>query len=198
MATTSDPAAPGTPPPPPIAPDDKNWTWVLERTCPDCGFDAASTPHAAVPGLVRANLADWTELMAHPHVRLRPAADQWSALEYACHVRDVFRLYTYRLGLMLDQDGPSFPNWDQDVTAVEDRYDLQDPAVVLDELLAAGEAMAAAFEAVRDDQWERTGVRSDGATFTIDTFSRYFVHDPIHHVDDVRRGNQALADGDLD
>jgi hypothetical protein len=145
-----------------------------------------------------ANVAEWAELLAHPHVRLRPAADQWSALEYACHVRDVFRLYTFRLGLMLAEDDPTFPNWDQDATAVEERYDLQDPVVVAAELHEAGEAMALAFDAVPDDRWDRTGTRSDGARFTIDTFSRYFVHDPIHHVDDVRRGNRILADGELD
>ena len=25
-----------------IVPDDKDWTWVLERVCPECGFDARS------------------------------------------------------------------------------------------------------------------------------------------------------------
>ena len=28
----------------PIVPDDKDWTWVLERPCPECGFDAATVP----------------------------------------------------------------------------------------------------------------------------------------------------------
>jgi hypothetical protein len=51
---------------------------------------------------------------------------------------------------------------------------------------------------VRPDQWGRVGLRSDGAEFTVDSFARYFVHDPIHHVDDVRRGNLMLADGELD
>ncbi len=49
-----------------------------------------------------------------------------------------------------------------------------------------------------DDQWARTGVRSDGAEFTVDSFARYFIHDPIHHLDDVRRGNEILANGALD
>ena len=26
----------------PIVPDDKDWTWVLERPCPECGFDASA------------------------------------------------------------------------------------------------------------------------------------------------------------
>jgi hypothetical protein len=195
MAMPPDPAHPA---PPPIVPDDKNWTWVLERVCPDCGFDAAVTPASAVPGLVRGQVGEWRSLLAHPHARLRPAADQWSALEYGCHVRDVFRLFDRRLELMLTEDAPRFANWDQDATAVEDRYDLQAPAVVADELAIAAEAISARFEQVGDDQWSRTGLRSDGAEFTVDTFARYFVHDPLHHLDDVRRGNQALADGSLD
>ena len=27
-----------------IVPDDKDWTWVLQRECPECGFDASSLP----------------------------------------------------------------------------------------------------------------------------------------------------------
>jgi len=45
--------------------------------------------------------------------------------------------------------------------------------------------MAAAFDAVRGAQWERTGVRSDGAFFTVDSFARYFLHDIEHHLWDV-------------
>jgi hypothetical protein len=33
----------------------------------------------------------------------RPSDDRWSALEYACHVRDVFRLYDERLEMMLTE-----------------------------------------------------------------------------------------------
>jgi hypothetical protein len=30
-----------------------------------------------------------------------------------------------------------------------------------------------------------TGARSDGAQFTVESFARYFIHDPIHHLYDV-------------
>jgi hypothetical protein len=182
----------------PIVPDDKNWTWVIEQLCPDCGYDGSTVDVTRMPELVRENVAEWAPLLAHPHVRLRPTDDQWSALEYGCHVRDVFRLFDARLQRMLDEDGPRFANWDQDVTAVEDRYDLQDPAVVAVELAEAGERSARRWETVSTDQWHRTGFRSDGAMFTVETFARYFLHDPVHHLDDIARGNQALVDGDLD
>ena len=135
--------------------------------------------------MILANAAAWPAQLAVPGAARRPRPDKWSALEYGCHVRDVLRLYDYRLTLMLTKDDPLYPNWDQDETAVADRYDTQDPATVADELAAAAEAIAARFDTVSGAQWERPGRRGDGAVFTVETFARYFVHDPVHHLYDV-------------
>jgi hypothetical protein len=176
----------------PIEPDTKDWTWVLERPCPECGFDTSTVVLDQVPEIVRANAAAWRKVLYDDRVRSRPSDDVWSALEYGCHVRDVFRLYDERLALMLDESDPHFPNWDQDVTAVEEHYDRQSPSRVADELESAAFDLATRFETVSDDDWQRTGHRSGGVTFTIETFARYFVHDPIHHLDDVQRGYAVL------
>ncbi|SDZ40621.1 DinB family protein [Herbiconiux ginsengi] len=169
-----------------IVPDTKNWTWVLERECPECGFDSSATQARDVPGLLRANAAAWPAVLERDDVAVRPDESTWSDLEYAAHVRDVFRIFLTRLELMLDEDDPEFPDWDQDVTAVEERYNEQDPAVVAVELAEAAEALALAFESVPDDAWERKGFRGDGSAFTVDTLARYMVHDPVHHLHDVR------------
>lgn len=179
----------------PIVPDDKNWTWVLERPCPECNFDGGLINRTAVASLVRANAGAWLAVLADPAAASRPTDDRWSALEYGCHVRDVFRIYRFRLGLMLDHDGPSFPNWDQDASAITDRYDEQDPTSVAAEIVSSAEALAERFDDVGDDDWDRTGFRSDGAVFTIDTFARYMIHDPIHHLVDVDLGLRLLTDG---
>ena len=111
-----------------IEPDTKDWTWVLERRCDECGFDASTFPHEEVADLIRVSASAWRDVLAGGEgLRERPSPDWWSPLEYACHVRDVFRIYDERLSLMLDDDDPTFPNWDQDATAVEDRYGEQDP-----------------------------------------------------------------------
>jgi len=104
----------------------------------------------------------------------------------------VFRLYDQRLELMLSQDDPLFPNWDQDETAVADRYAEQDPAEVAAALRRAALAIAGRFEGVTGAQWQRAGRRSDGARFTVETFARYLVHDPVHHLWDVT-GRRAVA-----
>jgi hypothetical protein len=168
-----------------IEPDSKDWTWVLERPCLECGYDGALVAAADVPGRIRATVPVFRRALAAPDAATRARDDRWSTLEYACHVRDVHRLYTYRLGLMLENDDPEFPNWDQDESAVAERYAEQDPAVVADELEDAAEEMAEAYESVADDQWSRTGRRSDDKHFTVDTFSRYFLHDIEHHAWDL-------------
>jgi hypothetical protein len=169
----------------PIVPETKSWTWVLERPCPECGFDASTVALADVPRLTRENVAKWPAVLARADVRRRPDDDTWSPLEYAAHVRDVFGVMRRRLELILDEDDPAFENWDQDATAVNERYGEQDPARVARELDEAGRAIADAFEAVPEDAYERTGRRSDGAVFTAVTLGRYFIHDPVHHLWDV-------------
>jgi hypothetical protein len=169
-----------------IIPDTKDWTWVLDRPCPECGLDTQRFAREAIPGMIQVNAAAWQDVLSGPgDLRQRPAPGVWSTLEYGCHVRDVLRLYDERLVMMLTEDGPDYPNWDQNATALADRYAEQDPALVAADLRRAAEAIAARFGRVSGDQWQRTGRRSDGARFTVESFARYLVHDPVHHLYDV-------------
>jgi hypothetical protein len=175
-----------------IPPDTKDWTWVLREPCRECGFEAGSPARDDLAALTLEVSRRWQEAMAAaPDPTDRPVPMVWSPLEYACHVRDVFAIATYRVGLMLDQDDPQFPNWDQDATAIEDDYAAQDPGVVTGELVARAAEFAAALDAVDEEQWGRGGGRSDGATFTVESFGRYLLHDPIHHLTDVTRTSWA-------
>lgn len=142
----------------PIVPDDKNWTWVLERRCPECDFDASTFDPATTAAVVEANAIEFERLLQDPHASERPV-----------------------------------PNWDQDETAIAERYREQDPHNVAGELRASAFLLAARFATVRGDLWQRTGFRLDGAAFTVDSFARYLVHDPVHHLWDVQRGYAALA-----
>jgi hypothetical protein len=168
-----------------IVPDEKDWTWVLRRPCPECGLDTTAFAREDIPAMILANAAGWHAPLAAAGAVRRPEPGKWSPLEYGCHVRDVLRLYDYRLVLMLTEDDPLYPNWNQDDTAIADRYDTQDPASVAGELDAAAETIAARFGTVSGPLWDRQGRRSDGAAFTVETFARYFIHDPVHHLYDV-------------
>jgi hypothetical protein len=171
---------------PKIEPDDKDWTWVLKRVCPECGFDAGDVPGCRVAGWLREKAACWPAVCERPDAAVRPAPQVWSALEYACHVRDVCRIFESRVELMRSEVDPAFENWDQDAAAITGAYRTQEPLAVAVELCVAAEAAAAAFESVGESEWERTGRRTNGSRFTIETLGQYFLHDVIHHLHDVR------------
>ena len=169
-----------------VVPDTKDWTWVLDRPCPECGFEAAAVTVDRLAEVVRDNATTWEAVLTLPEAASRPAPDTWSPLEYACHVRDVHRVFDLRLGLMLDEVDPRFPNWDQDESAIEERYAEQDPVTVSAELLEAAAAIATRYESVPPGAWERRGYRSNGSEFTVASLGRYHLHDVVHHAWDVR------------
>ncbi|WP_394941008.1 DinB family protein [Psychromicrobium sp. YIM B11713] len=168
-----------------IIPDEKDWTWVLQRPCPECGFEAGSVTPATAASSLPELLPRWRAVLRRPEAAERSDQQRWSDLEYACHVRDVFIIFDQRLSLMLQQNDPLFENWDQDQSARDADYPHQDPERVSAELLAAGQEIAANFATVHPEQWQRTGRRSNGSLFTVETLSGYFLHDVVHHLHDV-------------
>lgn len=145
-----------------IEPDTKDWTWTLRETCPQCGFTAAEVRGPQVAERVEALTDPWRDVLARPDARERPNAQTWSPLEYACHVRDVHRVFGERLHRMLTEDDPLFDNWDQDAAAVEGRYTDQDPGTVAAEVEEETARVAQQYAAVSGAGWERPGRRSNG------------------------------------
>ena len=174
------------PEPPSPQPDDKDWTWVLRQPCPECGFDAAALDRAQIPAAVHAAAGTFRAALAAQSAADRPSPLVWSTLEYACHVRDVCRVFGARLHLMLDEADPIFENWDQDETAHSGRYWAQDPVVIAAELTVAADEIAHGFASVPINAWDRPGRRSNGSVFTVETLGRYFTHDLVHHVHDIQ------------
>lgn len=164
----------------------KDWTWVLDEECPECGFFTGTPARSELPGLTTHVADRWVAVTARvDDPATRPAPMVWSPLEYACHVRDVLALGRYRTGLMVDEDSPTFANWDQDATAIEDDYGSQDIAEVSTQLAQNAAILADFLDGLPDEAWPRAGKRSDGAGFTVESFTRYVLHDPIHHLTDI-------------
>ena len=170
---------------PTIEPDTKDWTWVLERPCPECGFDSRAVRREEVKNRFYANASAWHRVLEQADVAQRPAAGVWSPLEYACHVRDVHRIFGERVRMLLAVDDPLFENWDQDKAAVAGAYREQDPATVADELVESAAAVSRSYGSVEGPQWDRPGRRSNGSVFTVETLARYHLHDVEHHLHDV-------------
>jgi len=167
--------------------------WQSER-CPECAFDpngfgAAELP-AAVAALGRRYQAPLTRLLPGEDASLlvaRPLPGVWSALAYACHVRDVLSVFDGRIALMLAEDSPEFGWWDHEAAVEADAYEKQVPAEVAAAIAANAATLSATLVAVPDDAWDRTGTRRDGELFTVLGAGRFALHEGAHHLLDIGR-----------
>ena len=179
-------------------PDTKDWTWVLDRPCPECGYRADARDREQIGALMRSNAAGCRAALKRGDIiHQRPpvppgASPRWSALEYAAHVRDVYELANDRLTRMVRKKGPTFPDWDQDGAAAD--YASSDPAKVSYDLAVNAGKVADLLDKVQGKDWQRTGTRSDGREFTIESLALYMLHDVTHHLWDVERGYDAIRE----
>ncbi len=162
--------------------------------CPECQFDGDAVDDVAgeIGALGRKFAAPLTRYLPGEDgpalLRTRPEPDVWSPLEYACHVRDVLRLFDERTRLMADEPGVRLESWDHDAAVTDDAYNQADPAAVAGEIADATGRYADTLRSLEDAQWESSGERSDGEIFTIDSLARYGLHEAKHHQLDIGRG----------
>lgn len=168
-----------------IAPDSKDWTWVLDRRCDECGFDPAAVTRQTLAARIGGTAGAWQARLSRPDARRRPVPSTWSPTEYGAHVRDMAGVMAGRLELILKQASPEFADWDQDAAAVEGDYASAEPDEVGRQVTSAVEQLADAYAAVTEDQWDRPGLRSNGASFTAYTLGVYALHDLVHHAHDA-------------
>jgi S-DNA-T family DNA segregation ATPase FtsK/SpoIIIE len=128
-------------------------------------------------------------------IRARSGPRIWSALEYACHVRDVFLVQRERLYLTLVEECPSFARMYRDERASLARYAAEDPDDVGRELKVAAEMLAWAFEGLDEVQWQRRCIYNfpEASERTVLWLGRHAVHEGEHHLRDVDAALRSAA-----
>ena len=122
--------------------------------------------------------------------------DGWSALEYACHVRDVLLNQRSRIELTQREDAPTFVPMGRDELAVNERYNDQAPDTVALGLTQAAGALATLLAALDDTGWARTATYNypEPALRDVDWIARHTVHELHHHLTDVHRVLKAVLE----
>ena len=159
-----------------------DWLETTVRACPFCGYDAAAVPREVVASEFERLAGSWTELLGVESA-LRERGDGWSALEYACHTRDVLRVFAGRVDAL--RSGEPIGWWDHEAAVVDERYNEQDPAAVAEELRAAASAIGDATRRVAASEWELAAERRPGEVFSIDALVRFAQHEAFHHHGDA-------------
>jgi hypothetical protein len=166
-----------------------------DYACNHCGIAYASIDVAAalkgirsVPDEVR------TLALSIPEATLRKRPDEktWSVLEYVCHVRDVYAVYTIRLHRARVEQSPVLEPMLNDLRAARFRYNRRDLAPVLAEL--ADNAAGLADEAARfsEKEWDRVATRLPGEERSARWMIRQAMHEGKHHLHDISAVSRRL------
>lgn len=170
----------------PIVPDEKDWTVVLSAPCSECSHDVRHSDPEDIMAQLPEQIDRLVAVLDRPAARERQNPSRWSDQEYVVHVAEMLQVMVQRLNLMLSQDAPTFPNWDQDRAADEGDYRALEPAVAAQRLRAAASDFNTRIQGISPQDYTRRGLRSNGAAFTITTLLQYAWHDVLHHLWDVR------------
>jgi S-DNA-T family DNA segregation ATPase FtsK/SpoIIIE len=120
-------------------------------------------------------------------LRAHPIDGTWSALEYACHVRDLLRVQRDRLERTLAEDRYEAVAMRRDDIVTELGYNQQEPGAVTEELAANADELADAFAALSPSAWERVLVYHDRGERTVTWLAQHTVHEGEHHLLDIGR-----------
>ncbi len=174
----------------------------VER-CDECQFEYDALGPDALPGALRSLGNRFVMRIANERadsvldltIRTRPGPRIWSALEYCCHVRDVFLIQRERVYLALVEDRPSFARMYRDERATLDRYASREPNDVGRELKVAADMLAWAFQGLDEPQWQRRCIYNFPETGerTILWLGRHAVHEGEHHLRDVDAALRSAA-----
>ena len=165
--------------------------------CAECGFsyDALSVPDAldTLRGLGRRYRVPLTRGLKDEDLdallRSHPLDDTWSALEYACHVRDVLIIQQERVGRVLIEPGYAPDPMRRDERVTELDYNGQDPVEVADDVAANATALATMGENLSDEQLELPIVYRypEVTERPLSWVLVHTVHEGEHHLLDIGR-----------
>lgn len=155
------------------------------RSCPfsyaDHDVDRASAVIAAIPARAWALFGSLDEATCR-----QPGPDgAWSAVEYLCHLRDVYAASTIRLHRARTEDDPALEPMLNDLRAR--RFGYRDAAVepALDQLQAHVTGLLAEIMRVGPEDWGRPVHRLPNEHRSARWLVRQAAHEGVHHLRDI-------------
>lgn len=178
-------------------------------SCPACGFRLRALdrdgPNAGTPlawhydesrsagagSRIRrlvAEAADVLRRSAPAQLRLRPAPEVWSRLEYACHMRDVLIVQRERVLAVRRGHADEARPMGRDERVEHDGYNDQQPADVAMQLEQSGLLFDGVLRRLAPADWDRTIVYRfpERTRRSMQWVAVHTEHEMAHHLADIR------------
>jgi hypothetical protein len=166
----------------------------VDGYCEQCGFNYDTGDLQGTVTLLIKQAADCamalTKAAAGPDVnvvRLRPEPEVWSAIEYACHVRDVLEVQRLRIAQCLAEDRPVYAPMDRTGRLKRENYEKQDPMEVAAALMRFAREFGAAARVLQPQQLGKLGLYNYPlrAPRSLGWIIRHTAHEIQHHRHDI-------------
>jgi hypothetical protein len=158
-----------------------------DHVCAPCGLAYGDVAVQDIPGRLRAVNAEIGALitdLSAAELTHQPDQLTWSALEYLCHVRDVYVASTIRLYRARKEFKPQIEPVFNDLRVLRFRYNEADVLGVLHEMGLTSDGLVEEMARVSD--WDRTFTRQPGEERTARWLVRQALHEALHHAADMR------------
>ena len=144
--------------------------------------------HAATLDRLRATSRDLVALMGTAtgdQLRKAPAPGEWPAFTVLTHLADAELVYGARLRLIVAEDNPRLPAFDENAWA--DRFGtLEDPRDALDRWRATRASTIRIFESLADEEWARSGLHEERGVLTAGDIAQLLADHDAAHLNQIR------------
>jgi len=117
----------------------------------------------------------------------RPAPGKWSITEVLAHLADTEVVGSWRMRIILGQNGTPIQGFDQDVWASTFKYQKSDPKRSLETFRVLRENNLAMLKKLPKELWENYGEHSERGKETIAHIVRMFAGHDLNHLGQVEQ-----------
>jgi S-DNA-T family DNA segregation ATPase FtsK/SpoIIIE len=166
----------------------------VDGLCEQCGFNYGTGDLQGTVTLLVRQAAEsamaLTKAAAGPDsdvVRLRPEPEVWSAIEYACHIRDVLEVQRLRIAQCLAEDRPVYAPMDRTGRVKQEKYEFQNPVEVGAAVMKFAREFGAAAKVLTPPELARLGLYNYPvrAPRSLSWIVRHTAHEIQHHRHDI-------------
>jgi uncharacterized damage-inducible protein DinB len=130
-------------------------------------------------------LATLVKPLSRKHLRQRPAPGKWSIAEILAHLADVELVASWRMRLILTQNGAVIQSFDQDVWAETFKYAGRDPKASLQMFTALRENNLAMLKTLPRNLWDNYGMHQERGKESLAHIVRMFAGHDLNHLRQV-------------
>jgi uncharacterized damage-inducible protein DinB len=124
--------------------------------------------------------------LSKKQMRKKPASDKWSIAEIIAHLADTEVVASWRMRLVLGNNGTSIQGFDQDVWATTFRYEDQDPTESLRTFRVLRQGNLSLLKRVPRKLWQNHGMHSERGKETIGHIVQLYAGHDLNHLQQVK------------